>query len=298
MPRKRKSNLSQRPNSARAKKVARCNETFPQAELRRLEQAEREAAHRAAETPERSQSRRQCHAEYLKSQRAAETPEQSQARRLQHATYVVSQRDTETTEAAESRKRAVAERAQQRRLILKKTRPNSLGQMVILPSSFVNSARYLHEYTHDAFIYVRKYGTPDLFISMTCNLAWTEITRELIPGQNSTDRHDLTARVFKQKRGLPHETVAKINKKILGEIVSETSVYNSIDTVMSSDDTASYPVEFLSSLDLSGVPSHKLELKVGVPVLLMSNLDAPRLCNGTRLRITELGRHIVKKPQS
>ncbi|GFU10112.1 ATP-dependent DNA helicase [Trichonephila clavipes] len=75
---------------------------------------------------------------------------------------------------------------------------------------------------------------------------------------------------------------------------SETSVYNFIDTVMSSDDTTSYPVEFLNSLDLSGVPSHKLELKVGVPVLLMRNLDAPRLCNGTRLRITELGKHIVK----
>ncbi|KAG5877401.1 hypothetical protein JTB14_032944 [Gonioctena quinquepunctata] len=37
--------------------VARLNETFPQAELRRLEQAEREAAHRAAETPEQSQAR-------------------------------------------------------------------------------------------------------------------------------------------------------------------------------------------------------------------------------------------------
>ncbi|GFY19084.1 ATP-dependent DNA helicase [Trichonephila clavipes] len=64
---------------------------------------------------------------------------------------------------------------------------------------------------------------------------------------------------------------------------SETSVYNSIDTVMSSDDTTNYPVEFLNCLDLSGVPSHKLELKVGVPVLLMRNLDVPRLCNGTRL---------------
>ncbi|GFW68472.1 ATP-dependent DNA helicase [Trichonephila clavipes] len=63
---------------------------------------------------------------------------------------------------------------------------------------------------------------------------------------------------------------------------------------MLSDDTTSYSVEFLNSLELSGVPSHKLELKVGVPVLSMRNLDAPKLCNGTRLRITELGRHIVK----
>ncbi|GFX95981.1 hypothetical protein TNCV_2288711 [Trichonephila clavipes] len=71
---KRKSNLSQRPNSAQAKKVARLNKTFPQAELRRLEQVEREAAHRAAETPEQSQARHRRHAEYLASQRAAKTP--------------------------------------------------------------------------------------------------------------------------------------------------------------------------------------------------------------------------------
>ncbi|GFT19601.1 uncharacterized protein TNCV_2534761 [Trichonephila clavipes] len=117
MPRKRKSNLSRSSNIALAKKIARFKETFPQAELRRLEQAEREAAHRAAETPEQSQARRRRHAKYLATQRVAETPEQSPARRLQQATYMVSQRDTETIEAAESRKRAVAERAQQRRLI-------------------------------------------------------------------------------------------------------------------------------------------------------------------------------------
>ncbi|GFX91459.1 uncharacterized protein TNCV_3545421 [Trichonephila clavipes] len=108
---------SQSSNTARAKKVTRFNETFPHAELRRLEQVEREAAHRAAETPEQSQARHRRHAEYLATQRAAETPEQSQARRLQQATYMASQRDTETIEAAESHKRAVAERAQQRHLI-------------------------------------------------------------------------------------------------------------------------------------------------------------------------------------
>ncbi|GFW26103.1 protein glass [Trichonephila clavipes] len=115
---KAKSNLSQRSNSARAIKVARFNETFPQAELRRLEQ--------------RSQARPRRHAEYLASQRAAETPEQSRARRLQHATYMASQRDTETIEAAESRKRAVAERAQQRRLIFTK---NTWGYSIKLHSS-------------------------------------------------------------------------------------------------------------------------------------------------------------------
>ncbi|GFX54373.1 uncharacterized protein TNCV_3824721 [Trichonephila clavipes] len=105
-----KSNLTQSSNIPRAKKVARFNETFPQAKLRRLGQA----SHRAAETPEQSQARRQRHAEYLSTQRTAETREQSQAWHLQKTTYMTSQRDTETIEAAESRKRAVAERSQQR----------------------------------------------------------------------------------------------------------------------------------------------------------------------------------------
>ncbi|GFX23967.1 ATP-dependent DNA helicase [Trichonephila clavipes] len=91
-----------------------------------------------------------------------------------------------------------------------------------------------------------------------------------------------------------NETTMKLNKKILGEITSETSMYNSIVTVTSSDDTTSYPAEFLSSLKSFDLPSHRLELKVEVPVLLMRNLDATRICNGTRLRMTELGKHFVK----
>ncbi|GBN59769.1 hypothetical protein AVEN_238659-1 [Araneus ventricosus] len=55
----------------------------------------------------------------------------------------------------------------------------------------------------------------------------------------------------------------------------------------------SYPVEFFNSLEFSGVPSNKLMLKVGVPVLLIRNLDEPRLRNGTRLQITYLGQNFV-----
>lgn len=91
-----------------------------------------------------------------------------------------------------------------------------------------------------------------------------------------------------------NDSVNKINKKILKGVIGETKVYTSIDTVMASDDSTTYPVEFLNSLELSGVPSHRLELKVGIPVLLMRNLDPPKLCNGTRLRITELGRNVIK----
>ncbi|GBN42042.1 hypothetical protein AVEN_126139-1 [Araneus ventricosus] len=47
--------------------------------------------------------------------------------------------------------------------------------------------------------YVRSYGRRDLFITFTCNPAWPEIKEELSHGQTVTDRHDLLARVFRQK---------------------------------------------------------------------------------------------------
>lgn len=48
-------------------------------------------------------------------------------------------------------------------------KPHSLRQIVVFPSSFINSPRYLHKYTQDAFTYGSNYGRPDLFITFTCN---------------------------------------------------------------------------------------------------------------------------------
>lgn len=76
---------------------------------------------------------------------------------------------------------------------------NELGRMVILPATFTGSPRHMHEYAQDAMTYVRSYGRPDLFITFTCNPKWNEITELLLPAQSASDRHDITARVFKQK---------------------------------------------------------------------------------------------------
>jgi hypothetical protein len=71
-----------------------------------------------------------------------------------------------------------------------------IGQQFILPATFTGSPRHMHEYAQDAMTYVRNYGRPDLFITFTCNSGWPDIKEELLPGQSTTDRHDLTARVL------------------------------------------------------------------------------------------------------
>lgn len=76
---------------------------------------------------------------------------------------------------------------------------NNIGNLTILPATYVGSPRHMHQYAQDAMSYVRKYGRPDLFITFTCNPKWTEIGEHLFDNQSSTDRHDITARVFKQK---------------------------------------------------------------------------------------------------
>jgi len=76
---------------------------------------------------------------------------------------------------------------------------SNIGKMVILPATYTGSPRHMHEYAQDALTYVRKYGRPDLFITFTCNPSWSEITSLLTENQSTSHRHDLSARVFKQK---------------------------------------------------------------------------------------------------
>jgi ATP-dependent DNA helicase PIF1 len=56
-----------------------------------------------------------------------------------------------------------------------------------------------------------------------------------------------------------------------------------------------YPMEFLNILQFSGIANHKFELKVGVPILLLHNLNQSiGLCNGARLIIKRLGQRVIQ----
>jgi len=56
-----------------------------------------------------------------------------------------------------------------------------------------------------------------------------------------------------------------------------------------------YPREFLDTIRHPGIPNHQLKLKVGLPVMLLRNINQNAgLCNGTRMVITRLGEKVIE----
>ena len=53
------------------------------------------------------------------------------------------------------------------------------------------------------------------------------------------------------------------------------------------------PVEYLNTIEVSGIPSHVIDLKIGAPIMLIRSIETHRLLNGTRLIIRELFDEII-----
>lgn len=88
-------------------------------------------------------------------------------------------------------------------------------------------------------------------------------------------------------------TVNQINARILQTIPSEGRTYTSYDSV-EDDPQNLYLQEYINSLKISGFPPHILELKRGVPIIMLRNLDRTMgLCNGTRLIVENLGPNVI-----
>ncbi|KAK4304058.1 hypothetical protein Pmani_023972 [Petrolisthes manimaculis] len=113
-------------------------------------------------------------------------------------------------------------------------------------------------------------------------------------GQMIQTENDLKANVFPDLATNSHNTawlcerailaprndaVDKINLDLLQLMPGTAESFKSIDTVRDQDQAVQYPAEFLNSLKPPGMPLHNLVLKNGAPIMLLRNLDPPRLCN-------------------
>ncbi|KAL6839328.1 hypothetical protein ACP4OV_031000 [Aristida adscensionis] len=95
-------------------------------------------------------------------------------------------------------------------------RSDKVGKRTVLSTSFIGGPRDMRRRYMDATALVRKYGKPDIFLTMTCNPNWDEIKREIYPGQIPQDRPDLVVRVFRakleelKKRLLQYDILGKV----------------------------------------------------------------------------------------
>jgi hypothetical protein len=98
----------------------------------------------------------------------------------------------------------------------------NFGRMVVLPATFAGSPRHMNQLYQDSMALVRKFGKPDLFITMTCNPNWPEILHELRPGEEANDRPDLTSRVFNMKFNALFKNL--LQNGVLGTAVTDIHV--------------------------------------------------------------------------
>ena len=98
-----------------------------------------------------------------------------------------------------------------------------------------------------------------------------------------------------------NEVVHDINERLLALFPGDEVEYLSSDSICQIENGNNrsqedlYSPDVLNGLKISGLPNHRLALKVGVPVMLLRNIDQQNgLCNGTRLRITRLAKRVIE----
>ena len=77
--------------------------------------------------------------------------------------------------------------------------------------------------------------------------------------------------------------------KFTKKINEKTITIPSADSTVDPNDATHYQVEYINTLQASGLPSHKLTLKKNAVVMLLRNFNiSGGLCNGTRLIIQDV----------
>ena len=96
-----------------------------------------------------------------------------------------------------------------------------------------------------------------------------------------------------------NEDCDEINEKMIKKIEGPLFLYKSIDRVHDEEEAHNYPTEFLNSLRLPSYPPHILELKRGIPFMLLRNLDPKNgHVNGARYIVKDLSPRIIHGEKS
>ncbi|SAM00629.1 hypothetical protein, partial, partial [Absidia glauca] len=136
---------------------------------------------------------------------------------------------------------------------------------------------------------------PDRWLLDSENL--DNIIKKIYPGlSDASDPTFFAARAILTTK---NEFVDRINTEATNRFPGDESIYTSNDCVIDGDDpdadSMNYPVEFLNGCNPSGVPPHSMVIKIGMPLIILRNLDVQNgLCNGTKVYALELWRYSIK----
>ncbi|XP_057717893.1 uncharacterized protein LOC130932562 [Arachis stenosperma] len=96
------------------------------------------------------------------------------------------------------------------------------------------------------------------------------------------------------------DVVTEVNNHVMSLIPGNERVYLSSVTLINEyghleSELYTMSTESLKALNCSGIPQHRLVFKIGVPVMLLRNIDQSNgLCNGTGMQVKRLGDHIIE----
>ncbi|XP_054824736.1 uncharacterized protein LOC129322435 [Prosopis cineraria] len=165
---------------------------------------------------------------------------------------------------------------------------------------------------------VRKGSREDIvFAAITSSYLWKDckvftLTKNMRLLTNATSKDAMRVQEFANwiisiGDGKEHAILAptlaivdEVNEYVLSMLPGDEVCYLSTDTVSKQDEIGGalqdiHLPEFLNSLTMSGLPNHEIKLKVGAPIMLMRNIDKSiGLCNGTRLIVSKLVRHVIE----
>ena len=133
---------------------------------------------------------------------------------------------------------------------------------------------------------------PDNFLSSLIKYIYPGIDQLPLPDSQYFSNHAILSS--------RNSDVDEINQDILNHFPGEESIFHSADSLLNNNpDSAQgelmYPVEYLNSINCSGLPLAKLKLKIGCPLMVLRNINAGEdICNGSQGIVTQVGEHVIQ----
>jgi ATP-dependent exoDNAse (exonuclease V) alpha subunit len=135
---------------------------------------------------------------------------------------------------------------------------------------------------------------------MKCGESVDSLLDAIYPGIRVLDPKENNDQYFLERTILNarNDDVDELNERVLGRLHGPELIFHGADSVITErgvDGDVQYPVEYLNTINVSGLPLAQLKLKIGAPIMILRNLDPSQgLCNGTRAILTQANERVLE----